>query len=102
VPTSRTQPPAGLYAMDSFRVGAATLASMGLSYEAWQYHPQLGEVAELARAVPELSIVLNHIGARLGSALGPANVSACSMSGAPECWRSRSSRMCRSRSAASA
>ncbi|MFT7650120.1 MAG: L-fuconolactonase [Candidatus Poriferisodalaceae bacterium] len=66
VPTSRTQPPAGLYAMDSFRVGAATLASMGLSYEAWQYHPQLGEVAELARAMPELSIVLNHIGGPVG------------------------------------
>jgi predicted TIM-barrel fold metal-dependent hydrolase len=39
---------------------------MGLSFEAWQYHPQLAEVAELARAVPELSIVLNHIGGPVG------------------------------------
>jgi L-fuconolactonase len=26
------------------------------------YHPQLNELADLARAVPELTIVLNHIG----------------------------------------
>ena len=66
MPVSRTQPPAGLYAMPAFRAGAAVLASMDLSFEAWQYHPQLGEVADLARAVPELSIVLNHIGGPSG------------------------------------
>lgn len=66
VPISRTEPPAGLYADPVFREGAATLASMGLSFEAWQYHPQLDDVADLARAVPELSIIVNHIGGPLG------------------------------------
>lgn len=66
VPVSRTQPPVGLYAEADFLEGAATLAAMGLSFEAWQYHPQLGEVAALAEAVPELPIVVNHIGGPLG------------------------------------
>ena len=66
VPVSRVQPPAGLYGREDFRRGAATLAAMGLSFEAWQYHPQLGEVADLALAVPELTIVVNHVGGPLG------------------------------------
>jgi predicted TIM-barrel fold metal-dependent hydrolase len=39
---------------------------MGLSFEAWQYHHQLGEVAELAAAVPDLAIVVNHLGGPIG------------------------------------
>ncbi|MDG2111912.1 MAG: amidohydrolase family protein [Actinomycetota bacterium] len=66
IPVSRTQPPAGLYALPAFREGAATLADMDLSFEAWQYHPQLHEVVDLARALPQLSIVLNHIGGPVG------------------------------------
>ncbi len=66
VPVSRTQPPVGMYADERFRTGAATLAAMGYSFEAWQYHPQLGEVYELAAAVPELPIVVNHIGGPVG------------------------------------
>ncbi|MCP5028227.1 MAG: amidohydrolase family protein [Actinomycetia bacterium] len=66
VPLSRTEPPAGLYGDPAFRQGATTLASMGLSFEAWQYHSQLADVADLARAVPELSIIVNHIGGPLG------------------------------------
>jgi len=66
IPVSSTRPPEGLYAQSSFREGAAVLASMGLSFEAWQYHHQLGEVADLARALPELSIVVNHLGGPLG------------------------------------
>ncbi|MCP3912530.1 MAG: amidohydrolase [Actinomycetia bacterium] len=66
VPLSRVEPPAGLYADPSFLKGAATLASMGLTFEAWQYHTQLTEVADLARAVPELRIIVNHIGGPLG------------------------------------
>lgn len=66
IPVSHTNPPPGLYAQPSFREGASTLAGMGLSFEAWQYHTQLGEVADLARAVPDLSIIINHIGGPLG------------------------------------
>lgn len=67
VPVSRTQPPLRLYADPDFRAGAATLAANGFSFEAWQYHPQLTDVQGLAEAVPELPIVINHIG-------GPAGV----------------------------
>jgi L-fuconolactonase len=38
------------------------LAKMGLTLDNSLYHPQLAELADFARAVPELTIVLNHIG----------------------------------------
>lgn len=66
VGTSRTAPPPGLYALPEFRAGAKRLASMGLGFEAWQYHHQLGEVVGLAAAVPDLSVVVNHLGGPLG------------------------------------
>lgn len=66
VPTSRSQPAEGLYRDPAFQEGAATLAAMGLSFEAWQYHPQLDMVADLARAVPDLTIIVNHLGGPLG------------------------------------
>ena len=55
--------------MPEFRAGASTLARMGFSFDAWLFHPQLPELAVLARAVPELTIVLNHLGGPL--AIGP-------------------------------
>jgi L-fuconolactonase len=66
IATTRTQPVAGLYCLPAFRDGAKVLADMGLSFDAWQYHPQLHEVVGLARAIPDLSIVVNHIGGPLG------------------------------------
>ena len=47
---------------DQFRAGARRLAAMGFSFDAWLYHPQLPELAALAETVPELTIVLNHLG----------------------------------------
>jgi L-fuconolactonase len=52
-----------------FRAGFARLAPRGLVYDAWQYHPQLGDVADLADAFPETIIVVNHCGGLLG--IGP-------------------------------
>src|SRR5580704_11115621 len=66
---SHTGPPPGLYGLASFREGFAQLAPHGLSFEAWQYHPQLGEVASLADAFPSTAILLNHVGGVLG--VGP-------------------------------
>ena len=48
-----------------FREGAQVLAEMGLSLEGWMYFHQLTELAEFAKAVPDLKIVLNHIGGLL-------------------------------------
>jgi L-fuconolactonase len=65
----RNEAPQGLLADSKFRAGFASLKRFNLSFEAWVYHPQLAEVADLARAFPEVTIVLNHIGAPLG--VGP-------------------------------
>ena len=55
----------GQLASDNFRTGARVLARMGLSLEAWLYFPQLSELADFAKALPDLSIILNHIGGLL-------------------------------------
>ena len=52
----------GLLGDESFREGAQVLANANLSFEAWLYHPQLPELADFAKAVPDLTIVLNHVG----------------------------------------
>jgi predicted TIM-barrel fold metal-dependent hydrolase len=55
----------GQLANDQFRAAARVLARMGLSLEGWMYFPQLPELAAFARAVPDLTIILNHIGGLL-------------------------------------
>lgn len=52
----------GVMATEQYRAGARVLAKMGLTLDNSLYHPQLDELAAMARAVPELTIVLNHIG----------------------------------------
>jgi predicted TIM-barrel fold metal-dependent hydrolase len=55
----------GQLGSDQFRAGARVLARMGFSLEGWLYHPQLPELAAFAKAVPELTLVLNHVGGLL-------------------------------------
>jgi len=50
----------------AFREGFAQLAPLGLSFDAWLYHPQIGELTDLARAFPGTAIVLDHVGGPLG------------------------------------
>jgi predicted TIM-barrel fold metal-dependent hydrolase len=69
VPKSRIDPPPHLYRDGDFREGFARLAPLGLSFDAWNFHPQIPELAALARAFPETTIVLNHLGGPLG--IGP-------------------------------
>lgn len=52
----------GVMSNAQYRAGARMLAKKGLTLDNSLYHTQLDELAELARAVPELTIVLNHIG----------------------------------------
>ncbi|MEJ0015163.1 MAG: amidohydrolase family protein [Acetobacteraceae bacterium] len=54
-----------------FREGLAQLAPLGLSFESWQYHPQLPDAIDLARSFPDTTIILNHVGGLLG--VGPYN-----------------------------
>lgn len=55
-------PTAAMLADPNFRAGFAGLAALGLVFDAWVYHPQLREVADLAAAFPNTQIVLNHVG----------------------------------------
>jgi len=55
----------GQLASGNFRAGARVLARMGLSLEGWLYFPQLPELADFAKAVSDLPIILNHIGGLL-------------------------------------
>jgi predicted TIM-barrel fold metal-dependent hydrolase len=48
-----------------FREGFTCLAPLNLTFDAWLYHPQIGDVAALARAFPGTGICLNHIGGPL-------------------------------------
>lgn len=52
----------GLYLDPAFQAGAAKLAPHGLSFEASIFHPQIRDVHELAKATPELTVVLGHTG----------------------------------------
>jgi predicted TIM-barrel fold metal-dependent hydrolase len=63
---SHTNPPQGLLLDKTFRAGFARLAPLGLTFDAWQYHPQLGELIDLARAFADTTIVLDHVGGPLG------------------------------------
>jgi hypothetical protein len=65
VENTAAHPIKGQLGSDAFRAGARVLARMGLSLEAWLYFPQLPELAAFAKAVPDLPIVLNHIGGLL-------------------------------------
>jgi L-fuconolactonase len=66
---AHTAPPQGLMGTDPFRAGARVLADMGLTFDAWLFHPQITELAELAHAQPDLTMVLDHLGGPLG--IGP-------------------------------
>ena len=60
---------AGMLQDPKVRKGLARLQRLGLSFDAWLYHPQVPELTEAARAVPGLAFVLDHVGGPLG--LGP-------------------------------
>lgn len=53
----------------AFRRGVARLGERGLTYDTWQYHTQIGDLIELARAVPGTTIICDHLSTPLG--VGP-------------------------------
>src|ERR1700675_1137401 len=58
--------PKGLLLDPTFRKGFACLAPLNLSFDSWLFHPQIGELADLARAFPDTKIVLDHCGGPIG------------------------------------
>lgn len=69
VRNSHTAPARHLLTDSTFREGFACLAARDLSFEGWLYHPQIEELTDLARANPEVTIILDHFGGPLG--IGP-------------------------------
>ena len=52
-----------------FREGFACLQNYNLSFDAWLYHTQLKELADLAHTFPDIPVIINHVGGPLG--IGP-------------------------------
>jgi L-fuconolactonase len=50
----------------AFRRGFARLASYGLCFDSWLYHPQLDDLIGLAEEFPKTPIVVNHAGGLIG------------------------------------
>jgi len=51
-----------LYLDTKFREGFAAIAPLGLTFDAICRHPQLSDIVDLARAFPDTTIVINHLG----------------------------------------
>lgn len=58
--------PPGVLLDSAFRAGFRKLQNFGLSLDVTVYEPQLPDVIDLARAFPEASIILCHMGLPLG------------------------------------
>jgi len=56
----------GMMMDTKFREGFACLQQYGLSFDAWQYHTQLMELADLAKTYPDTTVIVNHTGGLLG------------------------------------
>lgn len=69
VQSSTVQPPRGLMLSQDFQRGAALLARHGLSLDVWAYHTQHDEIYELARRIPDVTVVIDHFGGPIG--VGP-------------------------------
>lgn len=66
---SRHNAARGLLSDNKFREGFACLEKYQLNFDAWLFHPQLPELADLAKNYPETKIIINHTGGLLG--IGP-------------------------------
>lgn len=67
VVSNLVSPPPGPLEDPAFHDGARRLARHGLPLDVWCYHTQLTLALALARAVPELTIVIDHVGGPIGT-----------------------------------
>ena len=81
--STASPPPKGLMADTAFRKGVVQLGLLGLSLDVWAYHTQLGEIYELAKANPKVTVIVDHFGGPVG--VGPH---AADMSEMFKQWRS--------------
>lgn len=55
------RPPSGTYHHPKFRDGVRQLAQRGLIFEATGFHGQLPDIAAIADAFPDMTVILNHM-----------------------------------------
>jgi len=55
-----------------YRAGLREVAKRGLTYDVWLFHPQLPELADTLDAVPDLTVVLDHLGGPVPDEATPA------------------------------
>src|SRR5438309_433195 len=79
----QTNSPKGQMADATWRAGFARLAPLNLTFEAWLYHPQLMELADLARAFPQTTMARSVSGRTQAKRRRP------SRSGRPELGKSQ-------------
>lgn len=61
--------PEGVLRATSTRAAVSRIQKMGLTLDLWAFFTQLGDVAQLCREHPDLTVVINHTGGPLG--IGP-------------------------------
>ena len=59
----------GLFSLDDFRRGVRRLGERGLTFDTWMFHHQIPEYNELAKAVPNTTMIFDHFGMPIG--VGP-------------------------------
>lgn len=64
-----TNPPPDLLRDERTRRAVKVLESGGHTFETWALHTQLGDLLDLARSAPDLTIVMDHAGGAIG--MGP-------------------------------
>mgnify|MGYP000645620541 CR=1 FL=1 len=62
------KPPAKDLMLDpAFRLGFAQLGKLGLSFDAWCYHPQLPQLIGLVDENPDTRVIIDHVGGKAGT-----------------------------------
>ena len=71
-PVAANRGPPGLLATPEFRAGAGVLSRLGLSLDTQVSPAQMAELATFARSMPDLTIILDHLGGltRVGAYAG--------------------------------
>jgi predicted TIM-barrel fold metal-dependent hydrolase len=69
VHNAHTRPTQDVMQQPDFLAGLTCLQRSGLVFDAWVFHPQVAQLAQLAKEFPQLTIVLNHMAGPIG--VGP-------------------------------
>lgn len=64
-----TNPPPDLLRHEGTRRAIKVLERHGHSFETWALHTQLGDLLDLARSAPDLTVIMDHAGGAIG--MGP-------------------------------